>query len=108
MMNRNGLNLIMFRKSSTCPQRSLHFLPSILSKVERNLVAIWLHVCSYPITVFFTYSKGGFSVDLVMRMNLQDIYQERELVLVVIKVELILLEIKLGLIFVEIKLGLAS
>ena len=35
-----------------------------------------------------------------MTMNLQDIYQERELVLVVIKVELILLRIKLGLIFV--------
>ena len=32
-----------------------------------------------------------------MRMNLQDIYQERELVLVVIKVRLILLGIKLGL-----------
>ena len=30
-----------------------------------------------------------------MRMNLQDIYQERELVLVVIKVRLILLGIKL-------------
>ena len=30
-----------------------------------------------------------------MRMNLQDIYQERELVLVVIKVGLILLRIKL-------------
>ena len=44
----------------------------------------------------------------VMRMNLQDIYQERELILVVIKVGLILLGIKLGLIFVGIKLGLAS
>ena len=31
----------------------------------------------------------------MMRMNLQDIYQERELVLVVIKVGLILLGIKL-------------
>ena len=37
---------------------------------------------------------------LLMRMNLQDIYQERELVLVVIKVRLILLGIKLGLIFI--------
>ena len=36
----------------------------------------------------------------VMRMNSQDIYQERELVLVVIKVGLLLLGIKLGLIFV--------
>ena len=36
----------------------------------------------------------------VMRMNIQDIYQERELVLVVIKVGLLLLGIKLGLIFV--------
>ena len=35
-----------------------------------------------------------------MRMNLQDIYQERELVLVAIKVGLILLGIKLGLILV--------
>ena len=35
-----------------------------------------------------------------MRMNLQDIYQERELVLVVIKVGLILLGIKLWWIFV--------
>ena len=38
--------------------------------------------------------------DILMRMNIQDIYQERELVLVVIKVALILLGIKLGLIFV--------
>ena len=35
-------------------------------------------------------------------MNLQDIYQERELILVAIKVGLILLKIKLGLIFVGI------
>ena len=35
-----------------------------------------------------------------MRMNIQDIYQERELVLIVIKVGLLLLGIKLGLIFV--------
>ena len=35
-----------------------------------------------------------------MRMNIQDIYQERELVLDVIKVGLLLLEIKLELIFV--------
>ena len=34
---------------------------------------------------------------ILMRMNLQDIYQERELVLVVIKVRLILLRMKLGL-----------
>ena len=38
----------------------------------------------------------------VMRMNIQDIYQERELVLVVIKVGLLLLGIKLGLVFVEV------
>ena len=43
-----------------------------------------------------------------MRMNFEDIYQERELVLVVIKVGLIFLGIKLGLIFVGIKLGLTS
>ena len=36
----------------------------------------------------------------LMRMNIQDIYQERELVLIVIKVGLLLLGIKLGLIFV--------
>ena len=34
---------------------------------------------------------------MLMRMNIQDIYQERELVLVVIKVGLLLLGIKLGL-----------
>ena len=33
----------------------------------------------------------------LMRMNLQDIYQERELVLVVIKVRLTFVGIKLGL-----------
>ena len=38
----------------------------------------------------------------LMRMNLQDIYQERELVLVAIKVGLVLLGIKLGLIFVRV------
>ena len=43
-----------------------------------------------------------------MRMNLKDIYQERELVLVAIKVGLILLGIKLRLIFVGIKLELTS
>ena len=37
---------------------------------------------------------------VLMRMNIQDIYQERELVLVVIKVGLILLGVKLWLIFV--------
>ena len=42
-----------------------------------------------------------------MRMNIQDIYQERELILVVIKVALILLGIKLVLIFVGV-LGLPS
>ena len=35
-----------------------------------------------------------------MRMNLQDIYKKRELVLVAIKLGLVLLGIKLGLIFV--------
>ena len=45
---------------------------------------------------------------VVMRMNFQDIYQERELVSVVIKVGLLLLEIKLRLIFFGIKLGLTS
>ena len=43
-----------------------------------------------------------------MSMNLQDIYEERELVLVVIKVGLILPEIKLGLIFIGVKLGVAN
>ena len=37
---------------------------------------------------------------VLMRMNIQDIYQEREVVLVVIKVGLILLGVKLWLIFV--------
>ena len=36
----------------------------------------------------------------LMRMNLQDIYQEMELVLVAIKVGLVLFGIKLGLSFV--------
>ena len=53
----------------------------------------------------------------VMGMNIQDIYQKRELVLVAIKLGLVLLGIKLGLIliaiklvlvFVRVKLGLAS
>ena len=43
-----------------------------------------------------------------MSMNLQDIYEERELVLVVIKVGLILPKIKLGLIFIRVKLGVAN
>ena len=41
-------------------------------------------------------------------MNLQDIYEERELVLVVIKVGLILLGIKLWLVLVGVKLGVAN
>ena len=44
----------------------------------------------------------------MMRMNLQDIYQERELVLVVIKVRLILLIIKLGLASWVVKLEFES
>ena len=47
-------------------------------------------------------STDAIEQGYLMRMNLQDIYQERELVLVVIKVRLILLGIKLGLIFVGI------
>ena len=43
-----------------------------------------------------------------MRMNLQDIYQEGELVLVAIKVGLVLLGIKLRLVFVGVKLGVAN
>ena len=58
---------------------------------------------SLKLEVEFFSSQGE-----LMRMNLQDIYQERELVLVIIKIVLILLGIKLGLIFVGIKLGLAS
>ena len=48
-------------------------------------------------------AKISWTIDLrciMMRMNLQDIYQERELVLVAIEAGLVLLEIKLGLIFV--------
>ena len=43
-----------------------------------------------------------------MRMNLQDIHEERELVLVLIKVGLILLEIKLRSVFVGVKLGITN
>ena len=43
-----------------------------------------------------------------MRMNLQDIHQERELILVAIKVWLILLGIKLGIVFVGVKLEVAN
>ena len=50
---------------------------------------------SLKLKVEFFSSQGE-----LMRMNLQDIYQERELVLIVIKVGLLLLGIKLGLIFV--------
>lgn len=41
-------------------------------------------------------------------MNFQDMYQERKLVLVAIKLWLVLLEIKLGLIFVRVKLQVAN
>ena len=58
--------------------------------------------------VMYNLKKKKSWTRCVMRMNLQDIYQERELVLVVIKVGLILLEIKLRLIFFGIKLGLTS
>ena len=47
---------------------------------------------SLKLKVEFFSSQGE-----LMRMNLQDIYQERELVLVVIKVRLIFVGIKLGL-----------
>ena len=40
-----------------------------------------------------------------MMMNLQDIHQERKLVLVAIKVGLVSLEIKWGLVFVRVRLG---
>ena len=49
---------------------------------------------------FYGWKGGSLGAGYLMRMNLQDIYQERELVLVVIKIGLILLGIKLGLIFV--------
>ena len=52
---------------------------------------------------FFFKLKGS-----LMRMNLQDIHEERELVLVLIKVWLILLEIKLRSVFVGVKLGIAN
>ena len=48
------------------------------------------HEKSLKLKIEFFPSQGE-----LMRMNLQDIYQERELVLVVIKVGLILLRIKL-------------
>ena len=51
-----------------------------------------------PIVSYDSWSIGG--TYSLMRMNIQDIYQERELVLVVIKVGLLLLGIKLGLVFV--------
>ena len=44
----------------------------------------------------------------LVRMNLQDVHQERELILVRIKVGLILLGIKLRLVFVGVKLGVAN
>ena len=43
-----------------------------------------------------------------MRMNLQNIHQENELVLVAIKVGLILFGLKLVLAFVGVKLGVAN
>ena len=49
---------------------------------------------SLKLEVEFFSSQGE-----LMRMNIQDIYQERELVLIVINVGLLLLGIKLGLIF---------
>ena len=48
---------------------------------------------------------GEFASNPLMRMDLYDIYQEREFILVAIKVGLILLGIKLGLILVGIKLN---
>ena len=48
-------------------------------------------------------AKISWTIDLryiMMRMKLQDIHQERELVLVAIEVGLVLLGIKSGLIFV--------
>ena len=58
---------------------------------------------SLKLKVEFFSSQGE-----LMRMNLQDIYQEGELVLVAIKVGLVLLGIKLRLVFVGVKLGVAN
>ena len=44
----------------------------------------------------------------MMRIYLQNIHQEKELVSVAIKVGLILLGLKLGLAFVGVKLGVAN
>ena len=60
-------------------------------------------VLLFPLVAYvveFPSLDEGSSFVQLMRMNIQDIYQERELVLVVIKVGLLLLGIKLGLIFV--------
>ena len=43
-----------------------------------------------------------------MRMNLQNIHQDRKLVLIAIKVGFVLLRIKIGLVFVGFKLGVAN
>ena len=44
----------------------------------------------------------------MMRMSLQDIHQEKELVLVIIKIGLVLLIIKLGLVFIGVTLKVAN
>ena len=59
---------------------------------NKTLAHLPLSVGNHPRVVLHQFE--------LMRMNIQDIYQERELVLVVIKVALILLGIKLGLIFI--------
>ena len=43
-----------------------------------------------------------------MMMNLQDIHQERELILVGIKLRLVLVRTKLRLVFIRVKLWVAS
>ena len=58
---------------------------------------------SLKLKVEFFSSQGE-----LMRMNLQDIYQEGELVLVAMKVGLVLLGIVLRLVFVGVKLGVAN
>ena len=43
---------------------------------------------------------------MVMRMNLYNIYHEKEFALVTIRIRLILVEIKLALVLIEIKLAI--
>ena len=73
--------------------------------IGKQTKSIFLLCC--PLQGLSCYVIIRFQV-LAMSMNLQDIYEERELVLIVIKVGLILPKIKLGLIFIRVKLGVAN